>query len=190
MHLLSKYDVAAPRYTSYPTVPYWTAEQPDADDWLKRVQQASLADREISLYIHLPFCESLCTYCGCNKHITKNHAVEIPYVQAILKEWAMYRAALPVEPVLRELHLGGGTPTFFHPDHLRQLLETIFKDVRLPIGKQFSFEAHPNSTTGAHLQTLYDLGFRRVSIGLQDFDDELMQLVNRRRGIAVNRNGP
>lgn len=108
--LLSKYDVAAPRYTSYPTVPYWTAEQPETDEWLSRVSHACDSDREISLYIHLPFCESLCTYCGCNKHITKNHAVEIPYLNAVLKEWKMYRAALPVKPVLRELHLGGGTP--------------------------------------------------------------------------------
>ena len=179
--LLSKYDVAAPRYTSYPTVPYWTAEQPEADEWLARVFHAFAADREISLYIHLPFCESLCTYCGCNKHITKNHAVEEPYIAAVLKEWKIYRATLPSKPVLRELHLGGGTPTFFHPDQLRYLLETIYADVELPLGPHFSFEAHPNSTSEAHLRTLYDLHFRRVSIGVQDFDDALMQLVNRRQ---------
>lgn len=177
--LLSKYDVAAPRYTSYPTVPYWTAEQPDAEIWLAHVSRACEADREISLYIHLPFCESLCTYCGCNKHITKNHAVEMPYIEAVLKEWKIYRAALPGAPILRELHLGGGTPTFFHPDHLRRLLEAILADVKIPLGPQYSFEAHPNSTSKAHLQTLYDLNFRRVSIGVQDFDDNLMQLVNR-----------
>lgn len=181
--LLSKYDVAAPRYTSYPTVPYWTAEQPETDEWLSRVSHACDSDREISLYIHLPFCESLCTYCGCNKHITKNHAVEIPYLNAVLKEWKMYRAALPVKPVLRELHLGGGTPTFFHPDHLRWLLENILDDVEVPLGPQYSFEAHPNSTSEAHLRTLYDLRFRRVSIGVQDFDDAIMRLVNRKQTV-------
>ncbi len=179
--LLSKYDVAAPRYTSYPTVPYWTAEQPDSDQWLSRVHHACAADREISIYIHLPFCESLCTYCGCNKHITKNHAVETPYIKALLREWKIYRAALPGKPVLRELHLGGGTPTFFHPDQLRRLLEAIYEDVELPLGTHFGFEAHPNSTTSAHLRTLYDLHFRRISIGVQDFDDALMELVNRRQ---------
>ena len=177
--LFAKYDVAAPRYTSYPTVPYWTAEWPDADRWLNRVNEACTADREISLYIHLPFCESLCTYCGCNKHITRNHRVEIPYIQALLKEWKIYRAALPGRPVLRELHLGGGTPTFFQPDHLRRLLEAIFDDVELPLGTYFGFEAHPNSTSKEHLKTLYDLHFRRVSIGVQDFDDALMRLVHR-----------
>ena len=179
--LLSKYDVAAPRYTSYPTVPYWTEEQPDSDQWLSRVHRACTADREISIYIHLPFCESLCTYCGCNKHITKNHAVETPYIQALLREWKIYRAALPGRPVLRELHLGGGTPTFFHPDQLRRLLEAIYEDVELPLGTHFGFEAHPNSTSKAHLRTLYDLHFRRISIGVQDFDDALMELVNRRQ---------
>ncbi|MCC6461628.1 MAG: oxygen-independent coproporphyrinogen III oxidase [Saprospiraceae bacterium] len=179
--LLAKYDIAAPRYTSYPTVPYWTVEQPSAEAWFERVQRAAETERDISLYIHLPFCESLCTYCGCNKHITKNHAVEIPYLRAVLREWKLYRAALPGRPVLRELHLGGGTPTFFQPEHLRWLLESIFEDVEIPLGAHFGFEAHPNSTTEAHLRTLYELRFRRVSIGVQDFDDGLMQLVNRQQ---------
>lgn len=177
--LLSKYDVAAPRYTSYPTVPYWTAELPEQSEWLERVQRAFELDRGISLYIHLPFCESLCTYCGCNKHITKNHAVEQPYLEAVRREWKMYRAVLKGRPLLRELHLGGGTPTFFHPDNLQSLLEDIFEDVEIPAGADFGFEAHPSSTTAEHLQTLYDLHFRRVSIGVQDFDVALMDLVNR-----------
>ena len=83
--LLTKYDIAAPRYTSYPTVPYWQDDLPDAEQWLAHVAAAYEADPRISLYLHLPFCESLCTYCGCNTHITKNHAVEIPYIQALLR---------------------------------------------------------------------------------------------------------
>jgi oxygen-independent coproporphyrinogen-3 oxidase len=181
--LLSKYDVAAPRYTSYPTVPYWSDETPEAGRWLDHVRRAVETDREISLYIHLPFCEALCTYCGCNKHITKNHAVEQPYIAAVLKEWAMYRAALGGKPVLRELHLGGGTPTFFAPKQLRHLLETILADVEVPAEPNYGFEAHPWSTTEAHLQTLYDLGFRRLSLGVQDFDEDLMKLVNRRQTV-------
>lgn len=179
--LLSKYDVAAPRYTSYPTVPYWSKSLAQPSDWLTYVQHAFAEDHAISLYIHLPFCDSLCTYCGCNKHITKNHAVENPYIQVLLREWKMYRDALPERPVLRELHLGGGTPTFFSPENLQYLLENILQDVDIPTQHDFGFEAHPWSTTEEHLQTLYDLGFRRVSIGVQDFDDDLMELVNRRQ---------
>lgn len=182
-NLFAKYDVAAPRYTSYPTVPYWSDSNFPPEQWLTRVKRAFRADPYISLYIHLPFCESLCTYCGCNKHITKNHAVEHPYIEAVLKEWKMYRAALPGKPILRELHLGGGTPTFFHADNLRFLLENILQDVEVPERHDFGFEAHPWSTTEAHLQTLYDLGFRRISIGVQDFDEDLMKLVNRRQTV-------
>lgn len=179
--LLEKYDIAAPRYTSYPTVPYWTAEPPETEAWLAHVHRACAADPEISLYLHLPFCERLCTYCGCNKHITKNHGVELPYIKALLREWAIYRDTLPGRPVLRELHLGGGTPTFFHPDHLRALLERILEDVTLPSDPAYSFEAHPNSTTTEHLEVLHALHFRRISIGVQDFDDEILRLVNRRQ---------
>lgn len=182
--LLSKYDIAAPRYTSYPTVPYWTAEAPDPALWLERVAQAAQTDRVISLYIHLPFCESLCTYCGCNKHITKNHCVESPYVQSLLQEWAMYRRVLPANVQLGEVHLGGGTPTFFSPENLRSLLEGIFKTIPPAPNAEFSFEAHPWSASEEHLATLADLGFRRISVGVQDFDEDLMQLVNRRQTIA------
>lgn len=181
--LFAKYDVAAPRYTSYPTVPYWADASLSQDDWLPKVQNAFADDHHISLYIHLPFCESLCTYCGCNKHITKNHAVEHPYIDALLREWKMYREALPGRPVLRELHLGGGTPTFFQPESLRFLLENILKDVEIPEHHDFGFEAHPWSATEEHLRVLYDLGFRRISIGVQDFDEDLMKLVNRRQTV-------
>ena len=181
--LFAKYDVAAPRYASYPTVPYWSDTAFPPENWLQRVQNAFSTDDQISLYVHLPFCESLCTYCGCNKHITRNHAVEHPYIDAVLREWRMYLAALPGKPVLRELHLGGGTPTFFHPDNLRYLLETILRDVEVPDHHDFGFEAHPWSTTAEHLKALYDLGFRRISIGVQDFDEDLMKLVNRRQTV-------
>ncbi|MBK8557393.1 MAG: hypothetical protein IPL65_17250 [Lewinellaceae bacterium] len=101
--LLSKYDVAAPRYTSYPTVPYWSGDHNVANGWPLQVKDAFKADPQISLYLHLPFCESLCTYCGCNKHITKNHAVESPYIEALLQEWHMYLRILEKAPVLKEI---------------------------------------------------------------------------------------
>ena len=88
--LLKKYDIPAPRYTSYPTVPYWQTEHFEEKTWVEKVQKSFANSPEVSLYIHLPFCERLCTYCGCNKRITKNHSVEQPYIESLLKEWQLY----------------------------------------------------------------------------------------------------
>lgn len=133
----------------------------------------------ISLYIHLPFCESLCTYCGCNKKITTNHSVEDEYISALLKEWTMYTSMMEGKPVIKEIHLGGGTPTFFSTNNLQHLLTTILKDCIIDEHHEFSFEGHPNNTTREHLQTLYDLGFRRVSFGVQDNNPEVQRIINR-----------
>ncbi|MBW7468442.1 oxygen-independent coproporphyrinogen III oxidase [Pontibacter aydingkolensis] len=181
-YLIQKYNVPAPRYTSYPTVPYWDKEIPAAAQWMDVVKYTfaeSNAAKGISLYIHLPFCEVLCTYCGCNTRITKNHSVEEGYIQAILAEWGLYLQQFSEKPIIRELHLGGGTPTFFKPENLRKLLEGIYEGAILHPEKEFSFEGHPNNTTTAHLETLYDLGFRRVSFGIQDFDPKVQITINR-----------
>ncbi len=182
--LLEKYNIPAPRYTSYPTVPYWQEEPPPSDVWKGRVFQAFQKDRGISLYVHLPFCESLCTYCGCNKRITRNHGVEQPYVDTLLREWALYTELLPARPVLRELHLGGGTPTFFSPKELERLILGILGTCELPETYHFSFEAHPSNTSFAHLAKLFKLGFRRLSIGIQDVDDDILRVINRRQTLA------
>ncbi|WP_245645676.1 coproporphyrinogen-III oxidase family protein [Niabella ginsenosidivorans] len=139
----------------------------------------SNATQGISVYIHLPFCESLCTFCACHKRITKRHDVELPYIQAVLKEWELYRRLLAELPVIRELHLGGGTPTFFSPQHLQLLLEDIFATARVVPDAESSFEGHPNSTTQEHLEVLYNLGFRRVSFGLQDYDPKVQKAIHR-----------
>ncbi len=177
--LVEKYNTPVPRYTSYPSVPYWGDTPPAPQEWAKQVQLTFQQHREISLYIHLPYCESLCTYCGCNKHITKNHAVELPYLESVLREWQMYLAILKEKPVLRELHLGGGTPTFFQPENLELLIRGIVEYAEVPDIHDFSFEAHPNSTTYEHLQTLKKLGFNRISIGVQDFDAHILHVINR-----------
>jgi len=180
--LIKKYNVAGPRYTSYPTVPYWSETPPTIDEWTLSVKKSfdeSNAADGISLYIHLPFCEKLCTYCGCNTRITVNHAVEEVYINALLKEWHMYQKLFVDKPVIREIHLGGGTPTFFSPDNLNLLLKGIFEHSIIHPNHEFSFEAHPNNTTQEHLQTLYNLGFRRLSLGIQDFDLRVQQIVNR-----------
>jgi oxygen-independent coproporphyrinogen III oxidase len=180
-HLIQKYNVAGPRYTSYPTVPYWE-ENLDIQQWLSSVKQtftASNTTEGISLYIHLPFCESLCTYCGCNKHITKNHAVEQPHLNFILKEWHMYTALFEEKPIIKELHLGGGTPTFFSPQNLKYLIENIFKEAILANNPALSFEAHPGNTTNEHLKVLHDLGFTRISLGVQDFNQKVQKAIHR-----------
>lgn len=179
--LLEKYNVPVPRYTSYPTVPYWN-EGIDIKQWedtFRKDFTASNSEKGVSLYLHLPFCEKLCTYCGCNKKITINHDVEQEYMAPLLQEWRRYLQLMGEKPVIRELHLGGGTPTFFSPRNLEILLTSIFKDAVLHPEHEFSFEGHPNNTTKEHLQQLYGLGFRRVSFGVQDNDPEVQRIINR-----------
>jgi len=178
--LLHKYNKLVPRYTSYPTVPHWYNFD-DTLNWQALVKQQYTANKTtgISLYIHLPFCESLCTYCGCNKKITTNHNVEHEYIQALLTEWQLYVYLLGETPVIRELHLGGGTPTFFSPANLEKLLTGIFSSATLHNSKEFSFEGHPNNTSFEHLATLSGLGFTRVSYGVQDNDPVVQKAINR-----------
>ena len=178
-NLLEKYNIAAPRYTSYPTVPYWQTEKPQNVLWIENVQNTFAKNPEISLYIHLPFCENLCTYCGCNKRITKNHKVETPYMNAVLKEWQMYLDVLPSKPILKEIHLGGGTPTFFQAENLRILLGQIIDSAIVPEDHEFGLEVHPNTTSVYQLQVLRELGFDRVSIGVQDFDENILKTIHR-----------
>lgn len=179
--LIRKYNVPGPRYTSYPTVPFWDNEEIEAEVWKQLVSRTygDTAGEGLSLYIHLPYCESLCTYCGCNTRITVNHAVELPYIEAVLKEWKMYCEVLGESPVIREIHLGGGTPTFFSPENLKLLIDGILNNATTHPDHEFGFEGHPNNTTREHLQVLYDLGFRRVSFGIQDFDPRVQEIVNR-----------
>ncbi|WP_194767151.1 oxygen-independent coproporphyrinogen III oxidase [Tamlana sp. I1] len=180
--LVNKYNIAGPRYTSYPTVPYWDSATFSLEKWkqsLKKSFEESNATEGISLYIHLPFCESLCTFCGCNKRITKQHSVESPYIKAVLKEWQLYLNLFDEKPVIKELHLGGGTPTFFSPEHLTQLIQGIFEGATCAENHEFSFEGHPNNTTKEHLQALYDVGFRRVSYGVQDYNETVQKAIHR-----------
>jgi len=180
-NLIKKYNVPAPRYTSYPTVPYWennlTQEQWKIE--VKKSFDKTNAIEGISLYIHLPFCQSLCTYCGCTTRITTNHTVEQPYLKAVQKEWGLYIELFQGKPRIKEIHLGGGTPTFFSPEHLKELLDGILSKAEVCENAEFSFEAHPNNTTYEHLKILHELGFTRLSLGIQDFDPKVQEIVNR-----------
>lgn len=180
--LVQKYNVAGPRYTSYPTVPFWKNPELKVEDWLNSIDRnfEHFQSKEMSLYVHLPFCESLCTFCGCHKRITKNHGVETPYIDSVIKEWELYREAMPFFPDIRELHFGGGTPTFFEASQLERLLKAIFGQERVnPNHVELGFEAHPNNTTNEHLETLYQFGFRRLSLGIQDYSPEVQKAINR-----------
>ncbi|NDV15696.1 oxygen-independent coproporphyrinogen III oxidase [Muricauda sp. TY007] len=179
--LVQKYNVPGPRYTSYPTVPYWDLETFSGKKWNSSVLKAyrESPDEGISLYIHLPFCENLCTFCGCHKRITKRHEVELPYIKSVVKEWELYCDLLGSRPVIKELHLGGGTPTFFSPEHLKMLIDGIVRLGKKADKVEFSFEGHPNNTTKEHLQALFDVGFRRVSYGVQDYNLTVQRAINR-----------
>ena len=180
--LVNKYNVAGPRYTSYPTVPYWDQKSFSLKNWKNSIVKSfkeSNSKEGISLYIHLPYCESLCTFCGCNKRITKQHSVESPYISAILKEWRLYLELFDEKPIIKELHLGGGTPTFFSSENLKRLINGIFMNAVRAENHEFSFEGHPNNTTREHLQALFDVGFTRVSYGVQDYNETVQKAIHR-----------
>ena len=186
--LLEKYDVPVPRYTSYPAVPNW-GETPQREVWFDALNRALSNDAaSLAVYVHLPFCETLCTFCGCNTVITRNHERSAPYVATVLAELDLYLrqvAALPVRPI-SQIHLGGGTPTFMPPDVLATLLQGIA--ARLPLrdpGYEGSVEVDPRVTTRAHLEAMRAHRISRISLGVQDIDTEVLRLVNRPQPLAT-----
>jgi oxygen-independent coproporphyrinogen-3 oxidase len=180
--LLRKYNVPGPRYTSYPTVPYWETAPTEAQ-WLERVDHAIGADTTGSggaVYLHIPFCHSLCTYCGCNMRVTRNHALVTPYVDAVLKEWRLTLDRLGRDRYrLGEMHLGGGTPTYLHPEELDALIGGLLERSDVTPHASLSLEVDPRTTTRAQLTVLQRHGFNRISLGVQDFDPRVQDIVNR-----------
>ncbi len=188
--LFAKYDVPAPRYTSYPTVPFWT-DSPTTGQWIEELNRA-FADETASwsLYLHLPYCETLCTFCACNTVITRDHGREEAYIDLLSKEWGLYLDRVPAlrERSLLGVHLGGGTPTFFSAENLERILKPILADARIASDQfEASVEVHPGHTTREQLVTLRQLGFTRISIGVQDFDPEVQRLVNRHQPYEVTK---
>lgn len=179
--LFEKYDIPAPRYTSYPTVPYWETA-PSSEVWIQNIKTSlSKNDSSWAMYIHVPYCETLCTFCGCNNIITKDHGRENPYVDLVLKEWQLYLEKVPelkTKP-LKNLHLGGGSPTFLSADSLKKMLMPILDSVKLSENFEGSVEVDPRRTTYDQLVVLKELGFDRISLGVQDFNHEVQRLVNR-----------
>jgi oxygen-independent coproporphyrinogen III oxidase len=170
--LIQKYNQPGPRYTSYPPVPFWKIDHWEKSDWIETIKKGQLLPEgtAISIYVHLPYCESLCTFCGCHKYITTNHSVEQGYIDTVLKEWEFIASQLDANTSIAEIHLGGGTPTFFAPSELKRLIDGLTSHFPVLPNTEMSFEAHPNSTSSAHLEVLSNCGFRRVSFGIQDYD--------------------
>ena len=186
--LLEKYDVPVPRYTSYPAVPNWQ-QAPSPAQWFAAIDAAlQPADASLAVYVHLPFCETLCTFCGCNTVITRNHDRSAPYIATVLAELDLYLASVPVlaQRSVAQLHLGGGTPTFMPPDVLTALLHGIAS--RLPLRAaeyEASVEVDPRVTTRAHLDAMRAQGMTRISLGVQDIDHEVLRLVNRPQPLEI-----
>lgn len=179
--LLAKYDVPGPRYTSYPTVPYWQ-QAPTQEQWLTHVADAISRSREAgqggALYVHVPFCRTLCHYCGCNTFITKDPKYSDPYVESLRAEWQLYISRLG-KVRIDEVHIGGGTPTYLTPDQLQRMLDGILSFAELPADAELGIEADPRVTTRPQLEVLAKLGFKRLSLGIQDFDEKVQFAVNR-----------
>ena len=176
-NLLQKYNVPGPRYTSYPTVPYWEGV-PTTKQWLESLRKHYNSKRGLALYVHIPFCRQLCTYCGCNTRISRNREVGLRYVKTVLKEWTYYLNEFS-QPSISDLHLGGGTPTFLTSIELELLITGILKHSIVAGDSEFALEADPRVTTAEQLEVLYHLGFRRLSLGIQDFDPKVQEIVNR-----------
>jgi oxygen-independent coproporphyrinogen III oxidase len=180
VELLRRYNVPGPRYTSYPTAPVWR-EGFGAQDYEKVLAESAATERPapLSIYVHLPFCEHLCYFCACTVVISGNHAVEEPYLATLEKEieWVSSRAGVDREVV--QLHWGGGTPTYFSPAHVRSLAGRLREAFRFAVDAEVSVEVDPRVTTREHLEVLREMGFNRVSMGVQDFDPEVQESINR-----------
>ena len=180
--LLTKFDVPGPRYTSYPTADRFVEAFGEAD-YIQALEQrragpAAMA-LPLSLYVHIPFCESLCYYCACNKIITKHHERSAPYLRYLSKEVDLHVQHIGAGQSVSQLHLGGGTPTFFSDDELSELMAMLRRNFNLVPGGEYSIEVDPRTVTAERLAHLARLGFNRLSFGVQDFDPIVQKAVHR-----------
>ena len=176
--ILEKYNQPGPRYTSYPTAPVWTDDF-GPDDFEECCARAEAQGTPLSLYMHLPFCESLCLFCACNVSIQKNKSVAVPYLAALKREIDhMARLASKKRRVI-QFHWGGGTPTYFTPEQLEDLFEYTRERFSFAADAEIGIEVDPRVTSRAHMETLCKLGFNRLSMGIQDFLPEVQQAIHR-----------
>ncbi|MES2413708.1 MAG: oxygen-independent coproporphyrinogen III oxidase [Pseudomonadota bacterium] len=180
--LLRRFDGNGPRYTSYPTADRFV-EAFAADDYVQALRQrrtgAAAMTLPLSLYVHIPFCESLCYYCACNKIITKHHGKADEYLRYLDREINLHTAHVGCGQVLTQLHLGGGTPTFMNDLQLRSLMAMLRRSFTFAPGGEFSIEVDPRTVDVDRLAVLAELGFNRLSFGVQDFDPAVQKAVHR-----------
>ena len=180
--LISRFDVCGPRYTSYPTadrfVEAFTADQV-SQALAQRRNGAAALFLPLSLYVHIPFCESLCYYCACNKIITKHHERGETYLRYLSREVDLHTAHLGLGQSVCQLHLGGGTPTFLSDSELRELMAMLRRSFTLAPGGEYSIEVDPRTVDSTRLATLAELGFNRLSLGVQDFDPAVQKAIHR-----------
>ena len=180
--LLRQYDLNGPRYTSYPTADRFI-EAFAADDYVQALQQrrsgGGAMTLPLSLYVHIPFCESLCYYCACNKVITKHHERAQEYLHYLSREVDLHTAHVGLGQVVSQLHLGGGSPTFLSDDELRSLMSMLRRSFALAPGGEYSIEVDPRTVDAGRLAVLAELGFNRLSFGVQDFDSAVQKAVHR-----------
>ena len=178
--IIRRFDVNGPRYTSYPTADRFV-EAFGADAaraWLGK-RNIGAFTRPLSLYFHIPFCNTICYYCACNKIITTDHGRSAKYLKYLAKELALQSEYLDGEHEVIQLHWGGGTPTFLSHDEMRQLMDATRRHFKLLEGGEYSIEVDPRKVDGATVALLGELGFNRMSVGVQDFDERVQQAVNR-----------
>lgn len=176
--LLEKYSKPGPRYTSYPTAPYFTPSFTEAD-WLDELRASQDKGRDLSLYVHIPFCDTLCYYCGCNMVATGHYERAEEYLRYLDMELARVAALTHPQRLVRQLHWGGGTPTYLRPDDIRRAMGMIRDRFNIAPDAQMGCEADPRELSRAHLEALRESGFNRLSIGVQDLDPAVQVAVNR-----------
>jgi len=180
LDLIHKYDKAGPRYTSYPTAPmFHTGIGPD--DYVASLKRAACKDAPISLYMHVPFCDTVCYYCGCNKVVTKQRERAVPYVQYLLKEIDLLADAIGNRRTVSQLHWGGGTPTFLSEEQIRSLMSKLHDRFHFAPDKdgEYGIEIDPRECNDNTVRILREVGFNRMSMGVQDFEPAVQKAVNR-----------
>jgi oxygen-independent coproporphyrinogen-3 oxidase len=179
VELLPRYATDGPRYTSYPTAPCWS-ESYGVEQYREDLANGDVDSSDgLSLYVHVPYCESLCHFCACNKVITKDHARAGPYLDAVEREIGAVREALRVARTATQVHWGGGTPTWLSPDEIRRLYRALAQAFPVRADAEVSIEVDPRVTGEDHLEALAECGFNRISMGVQDFDPRVQEAVHR-----------
>ena len=186
--LIQRYDLAGPRYTSYPTALQFHS-QVSPFDLLHALRESRKAQRPLSLYVHVPFCANICYYCACNKVLTKDRGRTQPYLQRLEQEIQLIACHLDPKQKVEQLHFGGGTPTFLSHDELRQLMAHLRKHFNLldDDSGDYGIEIDPREADWSTMGLLRELGFNRVSIGLQDLDPDVQRAVNRLQSLEETR---